>query len=127
MLKKHFFIVDDDPIAIMILKKLLIKCDFNITPLSFKNGEEALDHFKNNYSSSNQYIVFLDINMPIMNGWEFLNSLETFTTPNTTRVFLVTSSVDETDKIRANQSPFVSRFLSKPLSVATLDELIKVN
>lgn len=123
MLKQHVFIVDDDPIAIMILKKLLEKCDFHSAPLSFKNGKEALDHFQSTYTSTDQYVIFLDINMPVMNGWEFLDALDTFTVPEKTTVFLVTSSVDETDKIRAQRYPFVSRFLSKPVSVATLNEL----
>ncbi len=123
MLRQHVFIIDDDPIAIMILKKLLEKCDFHSAPLSFKNGKEALDHFQSTYAPMDQYVIFLDINMPVMNGWEFLDALDAFTTPEKTTVFLVTSSVDETDKIRAQHYPFVSRFLSKPVSVATLNEL----
>lgn len=123
MLKQHVFIVDDDPIAIMILKKLLEKCDFYSAPLSFKNGKEALNHFQSTYTSKDQYLIFLDINMPVMNGWEFLEALDAFTVPEKTKVFLVTSSVDETDKICAQRYPFVSRFLSKPVSVDALNEL----
>ncbi|ESU23933.1 hypothetical protein FSS13T_22410 [Flavobacterium saliperosum S13] len=107
----------------MILKKVLEKCDLHASSLSFKNGKEALDYFQSNYSSTDHYVIFLDINMPVMNGWEFLDALSAFTVPEKTTVFLVTSSVDEADIIRAKQYPFVSRFLSKPVSVATVNEL----
>lgn len=123
MSKQQVFIVDDDPIAIMILKKLIAKSNFHSAPLSFENGKLALDYFQNSYSSEDQYIVFLDINMPVMNGWEFLKAIETFAASDNTVVYLVTSSTDEADRNQAQLYPLVAEFLSKPISLSVLSEL----
>lgn len=123
MPKQHVFIVDDDPIAIMILKKLIAKSNFHSAPFSFENGKLALNYFQNIYTSEDQYVVFLDINMPVINGWEFLKAIDAFAASDNTVVYLVTSSTDEADRNQAQLYPLVAEFLSKPISVSVLSEL----
>lgn len=123
MPREHVFIVDDDPIAIMILKKLIAKSNFHSAPLSFENGKLALEYFESAYSSEDQYVVFLDINMPVMNGWEFLKAIDAFAASDNTVVYLVTSSTDEADRNQAQRYPLVAEFLSKPISVSVLSAL----
>lgn len=114
-------LVDDDPVALFIMKKMMAKSDFHTQPLAFENGHSALEHIRSS-SKSDNYLVFLDINMPEMSGWEFLNALEAFEGYNIF-VFIVSSSTDEADKIRSQSSPFVLQFLSKPVSTQTLVSL----
>jgi len=119
----HVFIVDDDPIALMILKKVIAKSNFHTAPLSFANGKLALDHFKATFSATERYVIFLDINMPVMNGWEFLDAVSVFATTDTTTVYLVTSSTDATDRNTAEGYPLVAEFLSKPVTIDMLKAL----
>jgi CheY-like chemotaxis protein len=119
----HTLIVDDDPIILMIMKKMLERSDFHSSPLSFENGLTALNHLKENYIPNDRYVVMLDINMPVMNGWEFLEGLEDFADTTNTFVFVVSSSIDENDVQKANKNQFVLRYLSKPVYTDTLISL----
>ena len=66
--------IDDDPITLMLCKKVIEKVNFASNIFTSNNGEEALDFF-NSLNLNNEFekidVVFLDLNMPIMNGWEF--------------------------------------------------------
>jgi len=119
----HTLIVDDDPVILLIMKKLLEKSDFDSSPLFFENGLTALNHLKENYVLNDRYVVMLDINMPVMNGWEFLAELEKFADATNTFVFVVSSSIDETDVQKANSNQYVLRYLSKPVYTDTLISL----
>jgi CheY-like chemotaxis protein len=90
----------------------------NVQSIELKKEEAlnylALNETKNNYDSSQNLIVFLDLNMPIMDGWEFLEKFQSqyyVNYPNI-KIILLTSSVDPSDKERANQFPTVLEFLS---------------
>lgn len=117
----HVLLVDDDPVALFIMKKLMSKNDFHANPLAFENGYSALDFIRNSGKSAN-YVVFLDINMPEMSGWDFLKALEEFTGYNI-YVFIVSSSTDEADIVRSRSNPFVLDYLSKPVSIPRLSSL----
>jgi len=117
------FIVDDDPVALLILKKVLAKCDVFPAPLSFVNGKQMLEHLQKSFSVTGRYVIFLDINMPVMNGWEFLEAASAFANRDTITVYLVTSSTDETDHNKAQSYPLVAKFLSKPITLDMLNDL----
>ena len=124
--------IDDDPIALLLSKLVLTKANFASEIVPLINGEEALNYLalnetKNNYDSNQNLIVFLDLNMPIMDGWEFLEKFQSqyyVNYPNI-KIILLTSSVDPSDKERANQFPIVLEFLSKPLSKEVLSRLVE--
>ena len=69
-------IVDDDPIFRYISEKKIEKVSSDLVINSYSNGKEALDFLHENYADENFYYIFLDINMPVMDGWEFLGKLE---------------------------------------------------
>src|SRR5690242_16201265 len=96
-------IVDDDAMVILIHKKMIINSAFHPNPLSFFNGKEALDHLLNEKDKSKTFLILLDINMPVMNGWEFLNMLKERPVPDNIQVAIVTSSIDAADKEKAGQ------------------------
>lgn len=116
-------IVDDDPIFVMMMKKQLQINSLFSNLNTFSNGLLALNHLKEEYSPEDRYVVFLDINMPVMDGWEFLDSLQKFAQPKNTLVFIVSSSINPADSEASAKNPFVVNHLVKPILRDTLKEV----
>ncbi len=116
-------IVDDDPIFVMMLKKLLAREPFFKEPNDFSDGQLALEFLKTNYDPATNYVIFLDINMPVMNGWEFLEGIREFADPKNTMVFIVTSSINRDDVEAATNNEYVLEFLTKPIPGAKLQQV----
>lgn len=124
--------VDDDPITLMLCKKVIEKVSFAQKIDTAQNGEEALNYFENwikkNHNSKNEdypKLIFLDLNMPIMGGWEFLDNFSkiTFSVFNKVRVIVLSSTIDPQDISKAKSYPMVIDFLSKPISKEMLEGL----
>ena len=107
-------LVDDDPVVQYLHKTILSK--FNLPEQKyFSNGELALDYILKNRDNDILFLVLLDINMPVMNGWEFLEELKNHTIKPLVKVIIVTSSIDSSDKFKARNYHQVFEFLEKPL------------
>ena len=121
--------VDDDPITLMLCKMVITKAAFSNEIATAKNGEEALkyfDAFKKNAGSNNKpQLIFLDLNMPVMNGWEFLDSFTTkeYSDYQDTKVIILSSTIDPEDLEKSKKYPMVIDFLSKPISREMLEFL----
>ncbi|MBC7439034.1 MAG: response regulator [Flavobacterium sp.] len=121
--------IDDDPIALLLSKLLLTKSCLASEIVALNNGEEALNYLsqsetlKKNKENDN-LVVFLDLNMPIMDGWEFLEKFENELYANypNIKIILLSSSIDPSDIKKSNQFPMVLEFMSKPLS----KEILKI-
>ncbi len=117
---KKVFVVDDDRIYHFILKNLLSKNEIDINPCFFENGFDALEILKERIVNNNlPDLILLDINMPIMDGWQFLEEFRKlksdFELP--TPVYLVTSSNDILDLQRAKvYENEISNYLLKPIN-----------
>jgi len=122
-MKRHILIIDDDPISIVILKKNLELVEVTKKITTFNNGKDALNYLKKEYQEDERYTIFLDINMPEMNGWEFLKKTETFLIPKNTTIYLLTSSINKLDKEKATLFPIIKQYLSKPISKEILKEI----
>lgn len=118
----HFdavFLVDDDPINNLINRRLLGKTGISSQIEEFLGGEDALEKIKE-LEPGKSLLIFLDINMPVLNGWEFLNRyLEIFPDRND-KIVILSSSIDFQDRQKADEYRVVSGFLEKPL---TLDKI----
>ncbi|GGW22916.1 response regulator [Arenibacter certesii] len=93
------FIVDDDPITVYGIKKILksvVNCE---EVLDFQNGKKAIDHLQALILEKKEFpdIIFLDINMPIMDGWEFLDEFIKFPIAKSVNINIVSSSIDQND------------------------------
>ncbi|MEP0984664.1 response regulator [Ekhidna sp.] len=102
--------MDDDPIF-LTLAELAIKKEIDKVQI-FKamNGEEAIEFLKNDTVD----IIFLDLNMPVMNGWEFLDTLPQLENKRG-NIYVLTSSIDPSDQRKADENPLVTSMLEKPL------------
>ena len=93
------FIVDDDPITVFGIKKVLkpmAQCD---DVQIFQNGKEAFDALFERSSNGREIpeVIFLDINMPIMDGWDFLEELVSLRLEQRITINMITSSIDPQD------------------------------
>ena len=120
--------IDDDPITLMLSKKVIIKANFSNTIITAKNGEEALQYFNsiiNKEENKLPNLIFLDLNMPVMDGWEFLDNFSTnkYSEINSTKIVVLSSTIDPEDLQKSKKYPMVIDFLSKPITTSMLSYL----
>lgn len=121
--------VDDDPITLMLCKMVITKSSFAKEIITARNGEEALSYFnnikhqKNNSDSKNAQLIFLDLNMPVMGGWEFLDifSTDNYSEYISTKIIILSSTIDPEDLEKSKKYPMVIDFLSKPITKEMLE------
>lgn len=116
---KHYWIIDDDPIARMLIEKKMQREQLGAAVQRFTNGQEALDFFLER-PEERPDLIFLDLNMPIMDGWGFLDESQVKITASPTKVAILTSSISEEDRNKAKTYNCVSCFLKKPLDTEEL-------
>lgn len=122
--------VDDDPITLMLCKMVIKKSLFSNEIITAKNGEEALNYFNKlkEMNSEGQLektpqLIFLDLNMPVMSGWEFLEHFNTtdYSEYHSIKVIILSSTIDPEDLVKSKKYPMVLDFLSKPISREMLE------
>jgi CheY-like chemotaxis protein len=116
-------IVDDDEISLMLSEMMFEKDSFFQEPRKFLDGTYALEYLKQDYSDDKTYAIILDINMPLMNGWEFLESIEPFVSTQNTYVFMLSSSSDQSDIEKSNTIDLVKGYFTKPLQTEHLNKI----
>ncbi|UAB74589.1 response regulator [Mesoflavibacter sp. SCSIO 43206] len=115
---KLTYLIDDDEIYIFTAKKLINKTDFSEEVKFFYNGKEALEAIKSKLYNEEELpeVILLDLNMPIMDGWQFLDEFIRIKTKKTIKVYIVSSSVNPVDLERAKTYNMVSNYIVKPIS-----------
>ena len=119
-------LVEDDPITIMVCDRIIKMTSFAENVKSCENGKVAIDYLNSLSEDSPQPdIIFLDINMPVMNGWDFLEELAKVKSRFKTlpRIYLLSSTVDPEDYKKAKNYSLVEDFISKPLSKEALQNI----
>ena len=124
MENKLLAVVDDEKVFHLIVGMYIKQNNSSFKLNSFYNGEEIFNYLsdQNNPPPS---LIFLDLNMPILNGWGFLEKYSEIQDQfNDLSIYLVTSSIDPEDKKKAESYDFVKGFVSKPLPVEFLKSLL---
>lgn len=123
---KDVLLVEDDPITIMVCERIIKMTFFAEKVTSCENGRIAFDFlFSVRDKDIMPKIIFLDINMPVMNGWDFLEELDKvkFEFKELPRIYLLSSTVDPEDHTKAKDFVLVKDFIPKPLSKEALEKI----
>jgi two-component SAPR family response regulator len=116
------YIIDDDKIFIFVLKKILEKNKCFDQIQDFMNGEEVIAILSNKKNKPD--IILLDINMPIIDGWQFLEQVEKLPWKNEFKIFILSSSIDASDIEKSKTYSTVIDFISKPVNNEKLNKII---
>jgi two-component system chemotaxis response regulator CheY len=113
-------VVDDDDIFMIIARKMMGYCAPQWNMMEFTNGEEMLGYIQKNAQEPANLpdIMLLDINMPVMDGWMFLQEYEGIKDKlsKPIRIYLASSSIDTKDTERAKENPNLVDYIIKPLT-----------
>jgi CheY-like chemotaxis protein len=116
------YIVDDDPLYNFGTKKIIEITSFTKQALFFLNGEEAWEDFQQRIEKDEPMpdVIFTDINMPLMNGWQLLDKIGSVSYDHPIKIFVISSSINPDEMDRAKKYDYVSDYIVKPL---TLDKV----
>jgi len=124
----NLLIVDDDAINIFLIKQLLKKFSHAIQVVSYTDPVEALSYIKGNvFAGESIDLLLLDINMPLLKGWDLLSELRINgkSILTRTKVYMLSSSLHKADQELAQKYDEVSGFISKPLSHELLSKIFE--
>ncbi len=125
-------IIDDDPITVFGIKKMLSAIEASQNIITFPNGKEAIDDIKSRIQDNQDgpEVIFLDINMPIMDGWQFLEEFINLPLENRIRINIVTSSIDPADRQNwehyKSQTHHLIDYRNKPIRRQDIIEITQV-
>lgn len=124
---QQFIIIDDDQTNNLICSHVIKKFNSNAEVILFQDPDLALESFLNDeekLNDKNQTVMFLDLNMPSMSGWEFLDVLEK-NKPEILQhaeIYILSSSIEDFSQ-QMEQYPYMAGFISKPLTKDILQEI----
>jgi CheY-like chemotaxis protein len=120
-------LIDDDEIYLFSVKKVIEVNKLSDRVLEFRNGQDAIDFFVQSSGNNQELpdVIFLDINMPVMNGWEFIEEFKKIR-PQLSKdimLYVVSSSVDKSDVDKARSFSTVNDYLIKPITATQLKNI----
>lgn len=126
---KNIILVDDDEIMVYLTKRLVAKSDRVKLSQVFGNGRDVIDFLKENCNKPDLLpeVIFLDLFMPVMDGWEFLDEYAQLK-PMLTKeiiIYIITSSVSPNDFKKAKNNKYVSDYVVKPMNKEQFSHIIK--
>jgi len=124
----HFLVIDDDPINNMICTHTIRSTTGDTGTRCFTVPEEGIAFIENEFvKTKDPAILFLDINMPSMTGWDVLEKLKTVDEELIKKIsiYILSSSVSQTDHELANSNPLVTDYIVKPLTKEKLLTILK--
>lgn len=121
-------LVDDDKIFQLTASKTIKATSITDKILQFENGDQALRYLRENITDAASLpdYIFLDINMPYLDGWMFLDDYDTIrpNLPKTISIYMVSSSIDPKDINRAMKNSNVKDYVTKPVTREKFIELL---
>lgn len=120
-----FIVIDDSKLDCFIAEKIIKNTGKTDNIKVFQQATEALEHIKSAGSIDHKTIVFVDIQMPVMNGFEFVEQFEAL--PDDTKqnyaIYMLSSSINENDIAKVKGYASVKHFLNKPLTNNTINSV----
>ncbi len=124
---QNVMLIDDDDISLYLTSRRLEKEGFAQNIIKHESVDAAIADLQNNRNDINKLpdLIFLDINMPRKDGWDFLEELKNLELAYRAPVIMLTSSDSMMDKIKSSRYPnYVFGFFNKPLKVEDIMALI---
>jgi CheY-like chemotaxis protein len=123
-------VIDDDEIYTFSVKRIINNSQIANKTLFFPNGQLALNFFKEyiHQTDSLPDLILLDINMPVLDGWQFMDEFVKLRPliPKRVIIYIVSSSIDEADLKKAQSYQQISDFIVKPVNEAMLRQIVEV-
>lgn len=125
MKNKTICIIDDEEIIQFIVKAIIENLNSGINVLSYKNGEEALASLKELSHDELPDIILLDINMPVMGGWQFLDEFVKLKADIDKKIaiYILSSSSAPGDKIRSKVYEDIAGYINKPIAADKIKQI----
>ncbi|MGV3540458.1 MAG: response regulator [Rufibacter sp.] len=125
---KKVLLIDDDEITLLLGEMVMEQNGFAREVIKLQDGKEGVDFYRLLQETAPQSapeLIFLDLNMPIMTGWEFLEEFSSnyMAAFPRTKVVIVSSSIDPRDFARSTQYDFVVDFINKPFTDEAITSL----
>ena len=122
---KRVMIIDDNKIDRYVIEMVVKKGNFSKEVVQTESGIEALEYLEAHDENGWPDVILLDINMPGMNGFEFMDKYATFPEALTSScaVYMLTTSIHPLDIDKAINNKYIIKFINKPLNMARLKEL----
>jgi len=123
---KNTYLIDDDPDILYLHRYFLNAYNFFDNLLEYQDASEAIEKLTADHSGESN-LVLLDLNMPIMSGWEFVERIcADFSSEQleTTTIVIVSSSCNPRDISRAEAHPYISSYIEKPFLPADIEYLL---
>lgn len=126
---KRACIIDDDPIFVYGIKRIMNEIDFCDEIIVYANGESALNELGSLVQEGKKLpdVILLDLNMPVMDGWVFLDDFVKIPSHNQEHLslYILTSTINPSDIEKAKNYPIVNNFISKPVTISDLKHMLK--
>ncbi len=119
-------LIDDDPINNLINKRLISKLNISSSVDEYMEAENALSAILS-LAPEEKLLILLDINMPVMNGWDFLNHYLEKCTDRKDTIIMLSSSIDYQDRKKSEEYVCVSGFIEKPLTHQKLIDILSAH
>jgi CheY-like chemotaxis protein len=123
---KTVLMIDDNDIDGFVTKKIIEKSGFAKNVILKKSAFKALEYLRSNDSSGKNFpdIIFLDLRMPEMDGFKFLDEFEKLNndSSNNCKIVVFSSSIDTDDYNRVKNNKFVKKYIRKPISMEAIKE-----
>ena len=120
-------LIDDDRMFTYLMSKQMKIIDFCEGILIFNDGLDALKYLKPIIESPEALpsVILLDLNMPVLDGWQFLDEFTKFTPAKKITIYIVSSSIDQNDHLKAARYGAVSKFYVKPITKQHLTSMLE--
>ena len=120
-------LVDDDDIHLYIFKKIIEQCGYLVDLIAMDNCSAGITYLKDLNKNKGQFpdIIFVDLNMPVLNGWDFLTAYNQLEIKQNVLLYMLTSSIFDNDIADSKSFPILNGYYFKPITTGQLRNLFQ--